>query len=88
MSSGQDVHRRVGTGIAVGAFSFGLRVLPALSQSKKYCVGITWAYGQHKPGLGLQCDKNDDREFLRRLEGMSSKKLVNSAPRVPVVVAL
>lgn len=36
ISYGQDVHRRVGTAVAVGAFTLGLGALTALSKSKKH----------------------------------------------------
>jgi hypothetical protein len=78
VSYGQDVHRRVGTAIAVGVVSFGLGALTALSKSKKHFVGITWADGDKKGGLAVQCDKNDYRGILAGLEGVSGKKAVNS----------
>jgi len=59
ISYGQDVHRRVGTAIAVGVVTFGLGALTALSKSKKHYVGLTWANGDQKGGLAMQCDKSD-----------------------------
>ena len=35
ISYGQDVHRRVGTAVAVGVFTLGVGALTALSKSKK-----------------------------------------------------
>ena len=78
VSYGQDVHRRVGTAIAVGVFTLGLGALTALSKSKKHYVGITWANGDQKGGLAMQCDKNDYRGILAALEGISGKKAVDS----------
>jgi hypothetical protein len=78
ISYGQDVHRRVGTAVAVGVFSFGIGALTALSKSKKHFVGLTWANGDQKGGLAMQCDKNDYRGILAALEGVSGKKAVNS----------
>ena len=78
ISYGQDVHRRVGTAVAVGAFTFGLGALTALSKSKKHYVGVTWANGEQKGGLAMQCDKNDYRGLLAGLEGVSGRKAVNS----------
>lgn len=78
ISYGQDVHRRVGTAIAVGVVSFGLGALTALSKSKKHYVGLTWANGDKKGGLAMQCDKNDYRGILAGLEGITGKKAVNS----------
>lgn len=78
ISYGQDVHRRVGTAVAVGAFTLGLGALTALSKSKKHYVGLTWANGEQKGGLAMQCDKNDYRGILAGLEGISGKKAVNS----------
>jgi hypothetical protein len=43
ISYGQDVHRRVGTAVAVGVFTLGVGALVALSKSKKHFVGLTWA---------------------------------------------
>ena len=53
ISYGQDVHRRVGTAVAVGVFTLGLGALTALSKSKKHFVGITWADGDKKGGLAM-----------------------------------
>jgi hypothetical protein len=78
ISYGQDVHRRVGSAIAVGVFTLGIGGLMALSKSKKHFVGLTWADGDHEGGLAMQCDKNEYRGILAALEGMSGKKAVNS----------
>src|SRR5580658_5578559 len=74
VSYGQDVHRRVGTAVAVGIFTLGLGALTALSKSKKHFVGITWANGDEKGGPAMQCDKNEYRGILAGLEGVSGKK--------------
>ena len=47
----QDVHRRVGTAVAVGVFTLGAGALVALSKSKKHFLGLTWADGDKKGGL-------------------------------------
>lgn len=78
ISYGQDVHRRVGAAIAVGAFTLGLGALMALSKSKKHFVGLTWATGDQKGGLAMQCDKNEYRGILAGLEGITGKKAVDS----------
>ena len=78
VSYGQDVHRRVGTAVAVGVFTLGLGALTALSKSKKHFVGLTWANGEKKGGFAIQCDKNDYRGILAGLEGISGKKAVDS----------
>jgi CxxC motif-containing protein (DUF1111 family) len=78
ISYGQDVHRRVGTAAAVGVFTLGVGALTALSKSKKHFVGITWANGEQKGGLAMQCGKGDYRGVLAGLEGVSGKKAVNS----------
>src|SRR5579864_4774053 len=54
VSYGQDVHRRVGTAVAVGVFTLGVGALTALSKSKKHYVGLTWASGDQKGGLAMQ----------------------------------
>jgi hypothetical protein len=79
VSYGQDVHRRVGTAVAVGMVSFGIGALTALSKSKKHFVGLTWANGDQKGGLAIQCDKDEYRGILAALEGVSGKKAVDSA---------
>jgi hypothetical protein len=78
ISYGQDVHRRVGTAVAVGVFTLGVGALTALSKSKKHYVGLTWANGEQKGGLAVQCDKKDYRGVLAGLEGVSGKKAVDS----------
>jgi len=78
ISYGQDVHRRVGTAVAVGVFTLGVGALTALSKSKKHFVGLTWADGEKKGGLAMQCDKNDYRGILAGLEGVTGKKAVDS----------
>jgi len=78
ISYGQDVHRRVGTAVAVGVFTLGVGALVALSKSKKHYVGLIWADGDKKGGLAMQCDKNDYRGILAGLEGITGKKAVDS----------
>ncbi len=79
ISYGQDVHRRVGAAIGLGVVSFGLGALMALSKSKKHFVGLTWADGDKKGGLAMQCDKNEYRGILAGLEGVTGKKAVDSS---------
>jgi len=78
ISYGQDVHRRVGAAIGLAVVSFGVGALMALTKSKKHYVGLTWADGDKKGGLAMQCDKNDYRGILAGLEGITGKKAVNS----------
>ena len=78
VSYGQDVHRRVGAAIGLAVVSLGIGALMALTKSKKHFVGLTWADGDKKGGLAMQCDKNDYRGVLAALEGVSGKKAVNS----------
>jgi hypothetical protein len=78
ISYGQDVHRRVGAAIGLAVVSFGIGGLMALTKSKKHYVGLTWADGDKKGGLAMQCDKNDYRGVLAALEGVTGKKAVNS----------
>jgi hypothetical protein len=78
ISYGQDVHRRVGTAVAIAVFSFGIGALTALSKSKKHFIGLTWANGDAKGGFAMQCDKNDYRGILAGLEGVTGKKAVDS----------
>ncbi len=78
ISYGQDVHRRVGSAIALATVSLGAGALLAFSKSKKHFVGITWADGDKKGGFAVQCDKNDYRGILAGLEGVTGKKAVDS----------
>jgi len=78
ISYGQDVHRRVGAAIGLAVVSFGIGALMALTKSKKHFVGLTWADGDKKGGLAMQCDKNEYRGILAGLEGITGKKAVNS----------
>lgn len=78
ISYGQDVHRRVGTAIGLAVVSLGIGALMALSKSKKHYVGLTWADGDKKGGLAMQCDKNEYRGILAGLEGVTGKKAVDS----------
>jgi hypothetical protein len=74
VSYGQDVHRRVGTAVAVGVFTLGIGALTALSKSKKHFVGLTWATGDTKGGFAMQCDKNDYRGFSRALRASRGRR--------------
>src|SRR5690349_996788 len=78
ISYGQDVHRRVGAAIGLAVVSLGIGALMALTKSKKHYVGLTWADGDKKGGLAIQCDKNEYRGILAALEGVTGKKAVNS----------
>ena len=51
----------------------------ALTKSKKHFVGLTWADGEHKGGMAMQCDKDEYRGILAGLEGITGKKAVDSA---------
>ena len=78
ISYGQDVHRRVGAAIGLAVISFGIGALMALTKSKKHFIGLTWADGDKKGGLAMQCDKKDYRGILAGLEGVTGKKAVDS----------
>jgi hypothetical protein len=77
ISHGQDVHRRVGAAIGLAVISLGIGGLMALTKSKKHYVALTWADGNNKGGLAIQCDKNNYRGVLAALEGVTGKKAVN-----------
>jgi hypothetical protein len=78
LSYGQDVHRRVGAAIGIGVVTLGIGALMALTKSKKHFVGLTWANGDQKGGLAMQCDKNEYRGILTGLEGITGKKAVDT----------
>ena len=78
ISYGQDVHRRIGAAIGIGVFTLGVGALMALTKSKKHFVGLTWANGDQKGGLAIQCDKDDYRGVLTGLEGITGQKAVDS----------
>jgi hypothetical protein len=69
VSSGQEVHHRIGIGALV-----------AFSKSKKHYVGLTWDDGGNKGGLAMQADKNEYRGLILALEGVSGKKAVDTDP--------
>jgi len=80
VSYGQEVHRRVGTAVAVGVFTLGVGALVALSKSKKHYIGIVWEDGDRKGGLVLQADKDEFRGILAALEGLTGKRATNTDP--------
>jgi hypothetical protein len=80
---GQGVRRRVDTAVAGGVFPSEAGALTVLSGSENHFVGVTWANGEQKGGLAVQCDRNDCRGVLARLEGISGKRAINSES-VPV----
>lgn len=45
---------------------------------KENYVGLTWATGNTKGGLAMQCDKNDYRGVLAGLEGVTGKKAADT----------
>jgi hypothetical protein len=79
ISYGQDVHRRVGTAIALATVSLGVGALMALTKSKKHFVGVTWDGPSGKGGMAFQCDKGNYRGVLAGIEGVTGKKAVDSA---------
>jgi hypothetical protein len=64
--------------IGLAVVSFGIGALMALTKSKKHYVGLTWADGDKRGGLAMQCDKNEYRGILAALEGVTGKKAVDS----------
>jgi hypothetical protein len=46
----------------------------ALTKSKKHFVGLTWADGDKKGGLAMQCDKNEYRDTGRTRRYFRQKK--------------
>lgn len=84
ISYGNDVHRRVGAAIGVGAVTLGLGALMLLAKTKKHYVGVTWADkdGQGgaaaKGGVVFKVGKGDYRGFLAALEGTTGLKAVNA----------
>ena len=78
ISYGQDVQRRVIAAVAVSVPASGAEVPTTSSRSENHFVGVTWANGEQKGGLAVQCDRNDYPVVLARLEGISGKRAVNS----------
>jgi hypothetical protein len=78
VSFGKEVHRRVGTAVAVGIFTLGVGALIALSKSKKHHIGLVWDDAGKKGGLVIQADKNEYRGIIAALEGVTGKKAVNT----------
>lgn len=75
---GQGVHRTVGTAVTGGVSPLGVGALTASSRSENHFVGVTWANGDQRGGVAVQCDRNDCRGVLARLEGISGKRAINS----------
>jgi hypothetical protein len=78
VSYGKEVHRRVGTAVAVGVFTLGVGALIALSKSKKHYIGLVWDDAGKKGGLVIQADKNEYRGIIAAFEGVTGKKAVNT----------
>ena len=76
---GQDVHRRVGSAVALGVFTLGAGALVALSKSKKHFIGLTWDDAGSKGGAAFQADKDSYRGLLMGIEGITGKKALDSA---------
>jgi hypothetical protein len=57
----------------------GIDLLVALSKSKKHYIGLVWGAGEGKKGgLAIQADKNQYRGLIAALEGLTSKKAVDT----------
>lgn len=78
ISYGQDVHRRVGAAIGVGAVTLGLGALMALTKSKKHYIGLLWNENGKKGGFAFQANKKDYRGLLAGLEGITGKQAIDS----------
>lgn len=78
ISYGQDVHRRVGAATAVAIVTLGAGAVLALAKSKKHFVSLLWNDKGKRGGIAFQADKNDYRGLLMGIEGITSKKAVNS----------
>lgn len=87
VSYGNDVHRRVGAAIGVGAVTLGLGALMLLVKTKKHYVGMTWLDApnngsgngsESKGGVVFKVGKGDYRGFMTALEGVTGKKAVNA----------
>jgi hypothetical protein len=73
ISYGQDVDRILGPAVAGGVLTPRSGGVTALSNPNKRLVGVTWSNGDHTGGLAVQCDEDDCRSVLARLEGVSGK---------------
>jgi hypothetical protein len=69
-------HRKEVASVAASAIT---EISYGLTKSRKHFVSLTWADGDKKGGLALQCDKNEYRGILAGLESISGKKAVDSA---------
>ena len=78
VTSGEEVHRRVGTAIGLAVISLGIGAFMLFSKSKKHYIGLIWDDNGKKGGIAVQADKNEFRGLLAALEGISGKKAVNT----------
>jgi hypothetical protein len=82
VSYGNDVHRRVGTAVAVGVFTLGIGALMAFVKTKKHYVGCIWSDAANKEtgkgGVVFKVGKGDYRGFVTALEGVTGLKAVNA----------
>jgi hypothetical protein len=70
-----------GSSNRVGCRQFRNRRIDGLDQVQETLRRLdylTWADGDKKGALAIQCDKNDYRGVLAALEGVTGKKAVNS----------
>lgn len=78
ISYGQGVCRRVSEAVAAGSFAGGTGTSTTLNNPKRQFVGITWAKGDRRGGMAVQCDENDCRSILAALADITGLRAVNS----------
>lgn len=75
---GHSVCRRVSKAVAEGSFAGGTGTPTTLNNPKRQFVGITWAKGDQRGGMAVQCDENDCRSILAALADITGLRAVNS----------
>ncbi|MGO8788312.1 MAG: hypothetical protein ACLQVL_13145 [Terriglobia bacterium] len=80
ISHGDDVYRRVRAVVADGTFNAGPGAPPGSSRARKHLIGVTWANGDRKGGLAIQCDESNYRSILAGLEEITGLRAISSEP--------
>jgi hypothetical protein len=78
ISYGGDVQRRLRTAVLGKVFTSESGALRDSSEPKNRLVGLMWSNGDQTGRLAIQCDQNDYRGVLARLESVSGRKAANS----------
>ena len=91
---GGSLHTKAGTGLKMYIDANQVRFVKGKTELAKIPssaiteisygedVGLTWANGDQKGGLAVQCDEKDYQGVLAELEGITGKKAVSESMTV------